>query len=149
MKKMALIGFVLMVSCFSQSLVFGREFTYENVIGCGPQRDLPLSSLPHIDMYKYFYVHTSLNGDFIVWNDSYEYPSFTQQSYHQLYVQNGKTTSSSLAKEGPILKYQLISKFGSETKHRLLMIDTSTMTYISKVGNHQPMMGVCWIEDLK
>ncbi len=136
--------FLLIFSYFSHTLVYGKEFTYEHVIACGPEQINFTSSLSKIELYKYFYVHTASNGDFIIWNDSYQYPSFTENNYHQIYIQNGKTTSATLDKLHPIYKYQLISKT-NRVRREVLMIDTNSMTFISRFEQSEPRMGVCWI----
>ena len=145
MKKIIQVLCLLIIS----NLSYSKDFKYESVMGCGPTK--PTFDKPRENDFDYFYIHKSRNGDFVIWNNNYQYPSFTELEYYQLWIQNGAKTSSKLTKINDTLKYELITKYTDEItpKLRTLMIDVTSMAFISKINGYKPTLGICWMEDLK
>ncbi len=100
-----------------------------------------------INAYKYFFVHKAKNGDYVIWHDNFQYASFEQKQYHQLYVQNGGHTSTTMQVVEGIERYSLnFRETSGLTRTRILLIDPNNMTFVSRIAGFQPMMGVCWLE---
>lgn len=140
------IAFLLLLMAFP--FVLSKEFKYSKVIGCGPQKPESFSFRERISDYKYFYIHKANNGDFVVWHDGYQFSSFANLKYSQLFVQSGGETSASLRLTEGIERYSLQIKNSDSLWIRIFMFDPSSMTYVSRVEGFQPSMGVCWVEKL-
>lgn len=143
--RFASFFFALLLASASGS---ARDFvTNTTVIGCGPKKPESFSSEEMINAYKYFFVHKAKNGDYVIWHDNFQYASFEQKQYHQLYVQNGGHTSTTFQVVEGIERYSLIFKETSgSTRKRILLIDNNSMTFVSRIPGYQPTMGVCWRE---
>ena len=129
MKRILQILCLLIIS----NLSYAKDFKYDSVMGCGPTK--PTLDKPREDDRNYFYIHQSRNGDFVIWYNNYQYPSFTELEYFHLWIQNGARTSAKLTKINDTLKYELITKYTNDKTStiRTLMIDGSSMSFISKI----------------
>ncbi len=145
MKK--LLPSVLLAMMFVGSQSFAKEFVYQKVIGCGPQKPDFFSSEQMTNAYKFFFIHKASNGDYVIWHDNYQYASFEKHHYHQLYVQNGGYTSTSMQLNEGVERYSLnFTQPDGITRTRIVLFDPVNMTFISRIAGYQPMMGICWNE---
>lgn len=92
---------------FITTLALSKEFKYYKVIGCGPSKPESFSFQERINDYKYFFIHKASNGDFVIWNDNYQFSSFSTLKYNNLFVQNGGETSASLMLTEGVERYTL------------------------------------------
>ena len=136
---------------------FAKDFKYKSEIICGPKK------VKFVFVYKetkpyferdYFRIYYDKQGDFVIFNDNTEYPSFTKRYYSHLSAQNGKVTSAILNIESEtIYKFQLISDWKRKKRVPTTIIylnfDKEAMTYSVAYahGSEKPeskTTGVCW-----
>lgn len=146
MKKWA-FGLVFILA--TSPMAYGKDFKFEKVVACGPKKIDLFDDVRRLESSEYYFFNTSSSGDFVVFNDDYQYKSFEETSYSDTYVQNGNKTSATLEIENGIRKYKLINKFRTETRVRNFMLDTNAMTYTSRIAGYNPSMGICWKIDTK
>jgi hypothetical protein len=101
---------------------------------------------PDVTAYKYFYIHKSRDNKIVVWNDFYQYTNFNEISYEQLFIQNAGITSLQFSVSEGVEKYILTLRNESNSgknRERVLLVNLSSGTYISRVSGFEPMIGVC------
>ena len=142
--------FGLLMILAMNSWAFSKDFNFEKVTACGPQK-INLSDINQNESHLYYFIHTSSNGDFVIVNyaSHYQYKSFEETSYSNTYWLVGTKAKASLETENGILKYKLTTKTKSETQVKALMLDLNTMTYTSRIAGYNPSMGICWDVDIK
>jgi hypothetical protein len=129
---------------------YSHEFEPEGrlTIKCGPSRNNEYEQ-QKLHPFDFFFIDTDSKGRFIVWTNNYQYPSFDVVKYYSIYNQVGGLMSSKLERYGSIDKYYLFRKEDKSLETRVLMIDKSTMTFISRIGEYVPIMGICWYPSKK
>lgn len=129
------------------------NFTYNSVTICGPvgMKSWGHEKNPDIAAYKYFYIHKSKDNKIVVWNDFYQYKNFGEISYEQLYIQNAGITSLKYSISEGVEQYILMLRNqsnASKNHERILLVNLSSGTFISRVSGFEPMIGVCNAVDL-
>ena len=133
--------------------IFASNFTYNSVTICGPVgiKSWELEKNPDITAYKYFYIHKSKDNRIVVWNDFYQYTNFSEISYEQSFIQNAGTTSLKYSISEGVEKYILTKKnYANSGKNheRILLVNLSSGTFVSRVLDFKPMIGECNAVDL-
>ena len=129
------------------------NFTYNSVTICGPagMKSWEEEKIPDLTAYKYFYIHKSKDNKIVVWNDFYQYTNFNEISYEQLFIQNAGITSLKFSASEGVEKYILTLRNESNSgknRERILLVNPSSGTFISRISGFAPITGVCNAVDL-
>ena len=150
MKKIIPVYLLLMLSSFS---IFAQDFSLFRSITCYPDKETYLKDNSKTEPFQLFTINFSKDGKFVVWNNNWQYPSFTQNLYFNIWNQVGGVTSAEVETFGNVARYKLkrverinIENGGYVTSGevRTLLIDISTMTYVARTEQYAASKGVCW-----
>ena len=152
MKKIFLVlFFAFLFSANAQS--FEKVFKFTEVYMCGPDKDKDW----------HYAIHLDKDERFIIRNNEYNYSSFENTIYPQLWVQNGKITNGSLSKDGSVYNFELTSIYAPEAstsykQTKYLNVNFDSLTYVSRAKDffadgsnkmYKASLGVCWVSYLK
>ena len=134
--------------------VYAKNFTYNSVTICGPvgMKSWEEEKYSDISAYKYFYIHKSKDNKIVVWNNFYQYTNFNEISYEQLFIQNAGITSLKFSVSEGVEKYILTLRNDSNSgknREKILLVNLSSGTFISRISGFSPITGVCNEVDLK
>lgn len=144
-----LLAWVL-VSLSAAGVTNADDFKYVEAFNCGPKKLELSEGYKNLgsERYKYFFVNTASNGNFVILNDDIQYTNFRDTILSQTYHQNGGTFRAKMKLVDGVLMYRLVNKDDDSVK--TFNVDLESSTYIARVTRgdkkFRPQTGVCWSE---